>query len=294
MATKNATFTLNANQTQSQVTSRATVTGTTVYGDPISAYEDITQSGAVVEEYFYWVPRAGLQTTAATSFALSSSGTTSMSYETNISNISWMHLFNTDFVVNTNTPGVVNVQYAANTGDTRNYVITARKGTRELGTWTISQSGGAEPPTPTNCTITLEYIDILVLANTVYGNLQAAAWIQTGTTIPQNWPSSNILSGSTTNDGGGHHITKTGSVSITVPKNTTIYIFADGKGATEPYYEKTSVNSASAQLNIASEPMSTVAMSPSSPGNYYMVGSFVATKDTTITSVSGNFTARGF
>ena len=274
-----------ANSTQYARSWGASITGHTVFGTVIEADILGTQDGAAVEEYFYWVPRAGLHTTAATSLALSSSGTTSMSYETNISNIDWMYIMSSAFTVDTSTPGVVNVQFTANTGDTRNYTITARKSLTTLGTWTITQDGGSGP-TPTNCTIELEYIDIEVLASTQYSNL-------TGSTAPQNWPSSNILSGSTTNDGGVHHITKTGSVSITVPSNTTIYIFADGKGSVEPYYEKTSVNSAYARLNITSEPESTVTMSPSSPGNYYMRGSFVATKNTTI-SVSGNFTARGF
>ena len=55
MGTKNTIFTLNANEVQSAVTSRATVTGTTVYGDPISAIEEITQSAYVppVNPYIY-------------------------------------------------------------------------------------------------------------------------------------------------------------------------------------------------------------------------------------------------
>ena len=46
MATKNTTFTLNQNQTSSEVTSHATVTGRTVYGRIVSATETIKQ-----EEY---------------------------------------------------------------------------------------------------------------------------------------------------------------------------------------------------------------------------------------------------
>ena len=291
MATKNATFTLNVNQSQSSVTSQATVTGTTVYGDPISAIERITQSGAVVEEYFYWVPRAGQHVTATTSNILDTSGTTAMSYETNISDIRWIRLSNPDFTVDTSTPGVVNVQYAANTGESRNYVITAMKGVTTLGTWTITQAGGG--PIVDNVTVSIEYININVMANQNYGVLAAAAWIQTGSTHSQaDWPSTNILSGRTTNDGFAHHITATtSSVSMTVPAGTTIYIFADGKGLTEAAYMKTDSNWAEAQLSIASQQTSTVTLEPASPSYYYMRGSFRATRNTTI-SVSGDFTTR--
>jgi hypothetical protein len=218
-----------------------------------------------------------------------------MSYETNIPNIRWMKVSNPDFTVDTGTSGAVNVQYAANTGDDRTYIITAMKtgSFATLGTWTINQPGGGEPVVE-NVTVSLTDINIMVLANQSYGALGAAALIQTGSTYSQSdWPTTNILSGSTVNDGIGHEITAySTSVSLTVPAGTRIYIFADGKGLTEAAYIKTDANSAEAILNVSSPQSSTVTLEPASPSYYYMRGSFVATKNTTI-SVSGNFTTRG-
>lgn len=54
MATKNTTFTLSQNQTSSEVTSHATVSGRTVYGKIVSATETIKQS-AYVQTSNIWI-----------------------------------------------------------------------------------------------------------------------------------------------------------------------------------------------------------------------------------------------
>ena len=128
------------------------------------------------------------------------------------------------------------------------------------------------------------------MARESYGGLEGAAWLQTAATYSQSdWPSDYILSGSRTFSHSGRHIIETSSsISLTVPIGTRVYIFADGRGATEPAYIKSDTQTAYATMNISSEPEATITMSPN---NYYMRGSFTATKDATI-SVYGNFMAR--